>query len=94
MRVWLFAIIGIGLGAWIHGYVPVDLVIKYAGPGNLLAVIIAVLIAIPPYSNAAGTTLIVQALVEKGLPMETSLAFMMAIVAISTPELIILRKRM
>jgi uncharacterized membrane protein YraQ (UPF0718 family) len=91
-RVWLFVIIGIGVGAWIHGYAPVDLVLKYAGPGNPLAVVVAVLIGIPLYSNAAGTIPIVQALVEKGLPMGTALAFMMSIVAISTPELIILRK--
>ena len=91
-RVWLFVLIGIGIGAWIHGYVPMDLVVKYAGPGNPFAVIVAVLIGIPLYSNAAGTIPIVQALVEKGLPMGTALAFMMSIVAISTPELIILRK--
>lgn len=91
-RVWLFVLIGIGVGAWIHGYVPMDFVLKYAGPGNPFAVIVAVLIGIPLYSNAAGTIPIVQALVEKGLPMGTALAFMMSIVAISTPELIILRK--
>ena len=91
-RVWLFVLIGIGIGAWIHGYVPMDLVVKYAGPGNPFAVIVAVLIGIPLYSNAAGTIPIVQALVGKGLPMGTALAFMMSIVAISTPELIILRK--
>jgi len=91
-RVWLFVLIGIGLGAWIHGYVPMDFIIKYAGPGNPFAVFVAVLIGIPLYSNAAGTIPIVQALVEKGLPMGTALAFMMSIVAISTPELIILRK--
>lgn len=91
-RVWLFVLIGIGFGAWIHGYVPIDFVVKYAGPNNPFAVILAVLIGIPLYSNAAGTIPIVQALVEKGLPMGTALAFMMSIVAISTPELIILRK--
>jgi uncharacterized protein len=91
-RVWLFVLIGIGLGAWIHGYVPMDFVLKYAGPGNPFAVIVAVLIGIPLYSNAAGTIPIIQALVEKGLPMGTALAFMMSIVAISTPEMIILRK--
>ncbi len=85
-------LIGIGIGAWIHGYVPMDFVVKYAGPGNPFAVIVAVLIGIPLYSNAAGTIPIVQALVEKGLPMGTALAFMMSIVAISAPELIILRK--
>jgi uncharacterized membrane protein YraQ (UPF0718 family) len=91
-RVWLFVLIGIGIGAWVHGYVPMDLVVKYAGPGNPFAVIVAVLIGIPLYSNAAGTIPIVQALVGKGLPMGTALAVMMSIVAISTPELIILRK--
>jgi hypothetical protein len=91
-RVWLFVLIGIGLGAWIHGYAPVDLVMKYAGPGNPFAVIVAVLIGVPLYSNAAGTIPIIQALVEKGMPMGTALAFMMSIVAISTPEMIILRK--
>ena len=91
-RVWLFVLLGIGFGAWIHGYVPIDFVVKYAGPDNPFAVIIAVLIGIPLYSNAAGTIPIVQALVGKGLPMGTALAFMMAIVAISTPEMIILRK--
>ncbi len=91
-RVWLFVLIGIGLGAWIHGYVPMNFVLKYAGPGNPFAVIVAVLIGVPLYSNAAGTIPIIQALVEKGLPMGTALAFMMSIVAISTPEMIILRK--
>ncbi len=91
-RVWLFVIIGIGLGALIHGYAPIDFIVKYAGPGNPFAVIIAVLIAIPLYSNAAGTIPIVQALVGKGMPLGTALAFMMAVVAISTPEMIILRK--
>jgi uncharacterized membrane protein YraQ (UPF0718 family) len=91
-KVWLFVIIGIGIGAVIHGYVPMDYVLKVAGPGNPLAVPIAVLIGIPLYSNAAGTIPIIQALVEKGMPMGTALAFMMSIVAISTPEMIILRK--
>lgn len=91
-RIWIYVLFGIGFGAWIHGYVPLDFVVKYAGPDNPFAVIIAVLIAIPLYSNAAGTIPIVQALVEKGMPLGTALAFMMAIVAISTPEMIILRK--
>lgn len=91
-RVWPYVLIGIGVGAWIHGYAPIDFIVKYAGPNNPFAVIIAVLIAIPLYSNAAGTIPIVQALVEKGMPLGTALAFMMAVVAISTPEMIILRK--
>lgn len=91
-RAWPYVLVGIGIGGWIHGYAPIDFVVKYAGPGNPLAVIVAVLIAIPLYSNAAGTIPIVQALVEKGMPLGTALAFMMAIVAISVPEMIILRK--
>ncbi len=91
-RVWLFVLLGIGLGGLIHGYVPIDFVVKYAGPDNPFAVIVAVILGVPLYSNAAGTIPIVQALVGKGLPMGTALAFMMAIVAISPPEMIILRK--
>ena len=90
-KVWIFVVIGIGFGALVHGYVPMDFVLKYAGPGNPFAVIVAVLLGVPLYSNAAGTIPIVQALVGKGLPMGTALAFMMSIVAISAPEIIILR---
>ena len=83
---------GIVFGAAIHGYAPTGFVAHYAGRGNPLAVPMVVLIAVPLYSNAAGTIPIVQALIQKGLPMGTTLAFMMAITAISTPEMVILRK--
>jgi uncharacterized protein len=91
-RVTLYVILGIGVGAIIHGYAPIDFVAKYAGRDNPLAVPLAVLIAIPLYSNAAGTIPIVQALMGKGMPLGTVLAFMMAITAISFPEMVILRK--
>jgi len=91
-RVILYVILGIGVGAIIHGYAPIDFVAKYAGRENPLAVPIAVLIAIPLYSNAAGTIPIVQALMGKGMPLGTVLAFMMAVTAISFPEMVILRK--
>ena len=71
---------------------PTDLVAAIGGRSNPLAVPIVVLIALPLYSNAAGTLPIVQALLGKGLPMGTTLAFMMAITAISLPEFIILRR--
>jgi uncharacterized protein len=87
-----YVLIGIGVGAFIHGYAPVDFVAQYAGRDNPLAVPLAVLIAIPLYSNAAGTIPIVQALMAKGMPLGTVLAFMMAITAISFPEMVILRK--
>lgn len=91
-RIWPYILVGIGLGALIHGYAPIGFVAKYAGKNNPFAVLVAVLIGIPLYSNAAGTIPIVQALLEKGLPMGTALAFMMSVVAISLPELVILRK--
>jgi hypothetical protein len=91
-KIWLYVLLGIGIGAAIHGYVPVDFVAKYAGPDNPFAVLVAVVLGIPMYSNAAGTIPIVQALMEKGLPIGTALAFMMSVVAMSVPELIILRK--
>ena len=91
-RVWLFVIIAIGIGGFIHGYVPEDFMTKYAGPQNPFAVPIAVLIGVPLYSNAAGVIPIVSALINKGLAVGTVLAFMMAVTALSLPEMIILRK--
>lgn len=91
-RIWPYLLVGIGLGAVIHGWVPTDFFTSYAGPDNPLGVVVAVLIGIPLYSNAAGIMPMVQALYEKGLPMGTLLAFMMAVVALSLPELILLRR--
>lgn len=91
-RVWLFIVIAIAIGGFIHGYVPEDFLIKYAGKGNPFAVPIAVALGVPLYSNAAGVLPIVYALMEKGMSIGTVLAFMMAVTALSLPELIILRK--
>lgn len=91
-RVWLFLLIGIGLGAIIHGWAPAELLSKYAGPENPLAVFFAVLIGIPLYSNALGTIPIAEALIAKGVGIGTALAFMMATTALSLPEMILLRK--
>ena len=87
-----YVLVGIGIGAVIHGYVPTELVASIGGRENWLAVPLVVLLAIPLYSNAAGTIPIVEALIGKGIPLGTALAFMMAIVAISLPEFIILRR--
>jgi hypothetical protein len=87
-----WVLIGVGIAAGIHGYVPVEFVARVAGKDNPFAVLIAVLIGIPLYSNAAGTIPIVQVLVEKGVPIGTALALMMSIVAISVPEMLILRQ--
>jgi uncharacterized membrane protein YraQ (UPF0718 family) len=91
-KFYLYILLGVGIGAIIHGVVPADALVNIAGKGNLLAVPIAVLIGVPLYSNAAGTIPIVQSLISKGLPMGTSLAFMMSVTALSLPEMIILRK--
>jgi len=90
-RIWPYVLVGIGVGGFIHGYVPSDFLIKYAGPGNPFAVPVAVLIGVPLYSNAAGTIPIVQALMGKGMPIGTVLAFMMAVTALSFPEAVILK---
>lgn len=91
-KVWPYIFIGIGLGAWIHGYVPTDFLAKYAGADKWYAVPLAVLIGIPLYSNAAGIIPLVGALAEKGVAMGTSLAFMMAVTALSLPEFMILKR--
>lgn len=91
-RIWPYLLVGIGLGAVIHGWAPEDLFARYAGPDNPFGVLVAVLIGIPLYSNAAGVLPLVEALHDKGLPMGTLLAFMMAVVALSLPELILLRR--
>ena len=89
-----YLVAGIGLGALIHGYAPTDLVAAIGGRSNPFAVPIVVVLAVPMYSNAAGTIPIVQALLGKGMPLGTTLAFMMAVTAISLPEFVILRRVM
>jgi uncharacterized membrane protein YraQ (UPF0718 family) len=91
-KVWPYVLVGIGIGGVIHGFVPQDFLVKYAGKGNVFAVPLAVLIGIPLYSNAAGMIPIVKALLEKGMALGTALAFMMAVIGASFPEMVILRK--
>jgi uncharacterized protein len=93
-KVWIFILVGIGLGAWIHGYVPMNFLAKYAGSDKWYAVPLATLIGIPLYSNAAGIIPLVSALTEKGVALGTTLAFMMAVTALSLPEFMILRRVM
>ena len=92
LKVLPYILIGIAIGAIIHGYAPADFLVNIAGPNNPLAVPIAVLIGIPLYSNAAGMIPIMEVLTAKGMAMGTALAFMMAVIGLSLPEMIILRK--
>ncbi len=91
-KIWPYLLIGIGLGAVIHGWAPEDLFTRYAGPSDTYGVLVAVGVGIPLYSNAAGIMPLVQVLHDKGLPMGTLLAFMMSVVALSLPEMILLRR--
>lgn len=91
-RVWFYVLIGIGVGAGIHGYVPENFMASIMGKDAWWSVPLAVLIGVPMYSNAAGIIPIVQALLGKGAALGTVLAFMMSVIALSLPEAIILRK--
>ena len=90
--VWPYIVGGIAVGAGIHGYLPQDLIVRWAGPQNPFAVPIAVIIGVPLYANVAGVLPITEALVGKGLPLGTVLSFTMAVTALSLPEMVILRK--
>lgn len=91
-KVWPWVVIGIGVGAFIHGYVPTQTIVDIGGADNPFAVPIVVALAVPLYAGAAGVIPIVETLLDKGLPLGTVLAFMMATVAISLPEFVILRR--
>jgi uncharacterized membrane protein YraQ (UPF0718 family) len=91
-RVWLFIVLGVGLGAGIHGYVPENFMASLMGGHLWWSVPAAVLVGVPMYSNAAGIIPVVQALLDKGASLGTVLAFMMSVIALSAPEMIILRK--
>ena len=91
-RVWLYVLVGIGIGAGLHGFVPQDFLLQYAGPDNPLAVPAAVLAGIPLYSSATAVIPVAEALLAKSVPIGTVMALMMSIAALSLPELIMLKK--
>ena len=91
-KVWTFLIIGIAIGAFFHGYIPENYLAGIMGKEAWWSVPIAVLIGVPLYSNAAGIIPVVQSLLSKGAALGTALAFMMAVIGLSLPEMIILRK--
>ena len=91
-KVWPYILAGIALGAGIHGYVPQDFMASFMGRDAWWAVPLAVVIGVPMYANAAGVIPVVQALLAKGAALGTVLAFMMSVIALSLPEMVILRK--
>jgi hypothetical protein len=91
-KVWIYVVAGIGVGAAIHGFVPEDFMASIMGKDAWWSVPAAVVVGIPMYSNAAGIVPVVEALLGKGAALGTVLAFMMAVIALSLPEMIILRK--
>lgn len=91
-KVWIYIVIGIAVGAGIHGYVPENILAGIMGKSAWWSVPVAVLIGVPMYSNAAGIIPVVQALLEKGASLGTVLAFMMAVIGLSLPEMVILKK--
>ena len=91
-KVWIYVAIGIAVGAGAHGYVPENFMVALMGKSAWYSVPLSVLIGIPLYSNAAGIIPIVSVLIEKGAALGTSLAFMMAVIGLSLPEMIILKK--
>ena len=91
-RVWLYIVLGVGVGAGIHGYVPENFMAALMGRGEWWSVPVAVLLGVPMYSNAAGILPVIEALLGKGAALGTAMAFMMSVIALSAPEMIILRK--
>lgn len=91
-KIWIYVLIGVGIGALIHGYIPADFIASYAGADNPFAVLVAVLFGIPMYSNAAGVMPLVEVLTAKGMLLGTALSFMMAVTALSLPEAMILKR--
>ena len=90
----LYVLIGIGIGAFMHGYVPEDFFAQYMSRDNWYAVPLSVILAIPMYANAAGIVPVVEVFVAKGIPLGTAIAFMMAVVGLSLPEATLLKKVM
>ncbi|ARU50017.1 permease [Sulfurospirillum diekertiae] len=91
-KIYLYVMIGVGIGAFIHGYVPTELIVKYAGSNAWYSVPFAVLLGVPMYSNAAGVMPLIEVLTSKGMLLGTALSFMMAITALSLPEAMILKR--
>ena len=91
-KMYLYVLFGVGIGAFIHGYIPTEFIVTYAGNNTWYSVPLAVLLGIPMYSNAAGVMPLIEVLTSKGMLLGTALSFMMAITALSLPEAMILKR--
>ncbi len=91
-KIWIYVIAGIAIGAGAHGYVPDDFLARALGADNWYSVLLAIVVGVPLYSNAAGIIPIVSVLIEKGVSLGTALAFMMSVIGLSLPEIVILKK--
>lgn len=91
-RVWIYILIGVGIGAFIHGFIPQEFVLTVLGDNNPFSVLIATLVGVPMYADIFGTLPIAEALILKGVGIGTVLAFMMAVTALSLPSLIMIKK--
>jgi len=91
-KVWIYIVIGVGIGAGMHGFVPENFMVSIMDKSHWYSVPLSVLVGVPLYSNAAGIIPIVSVLIEKGVPLGTALAFMMSTIGLSLPEIIILKK--
>ncbi|AHJ14335.1 permease [Sulfurospirillum multivorans] len=91
-KIYLYVMIGVGIGAFIHGYIPTEFIVKYAGSDAWYSVPLAVILGVPMYSNAAGVMPLIEVLTSKGMLLGTALSFMMAITALSLPEAMILKR--
>ncbi|NCD11130.1 MAG: permease [Epsilonproteobacteria bacterium] len=92
IKIYLYVLVGVGIGAFIHGYIPADFIARYAGGDAWYAVPLAVLLGIPMYSNAAGVMPLIEVLTSKGMLLGSALSFMMAVTALSLPEAMILKR--
>ena len=91
-KIYPYVLVGVGIGAFIHGFIPTEFILKYAGSNTWYSVPLAVLLGIPMYSNAAGVMPLMEVLTGKGMLLGTALSFMMAITALSLPEAMILKR--
>jgi hypothetical protein len=91
-KIYLYVLLGVGVGAWIHGYIPTELIVAYTGENRWYSVPLAVLMGVPMYASAASVMPLIEVLTSKGMLLGTALSLMMAITALSLPEALILKR--